>query len=86
MRISQPSSGAAANLGPIAVVVLAAPEHSFSAGVLISLLLLAERAFQGADSLIDLGLDVELVRGAVGRCFELVDAREHATFELEGTG
>jgi ABC-type multidrug transport system fused ATPase/permease subunit len=75
-------SGAAANLGPIAVVVLAALEHGFSAGVLISLLLLAERAFQGADSLIDLGLDVELVRGAVGRCFELVDAREHATFEL----
>jgi ABC-type multidrug transport system fused ATPase/permease subunit len=69
-------SAAAANLGPIAVVVLAALERSFSAGALIALLLLAERAFQGADSLIDLGLDVELVRGAVGRCFELVDAWE----------
>jgi ABC-type multidrug transport system fused ATPase/permease subunit len=67
-------SGAAANLGPLAVVVLAALERPFSAGALIALLLLAERAFQGADSLIDLGLDVELVRGAVARCFELVDA------------
>jgi ABC-type multidrug transport system fused ATPase/permease subunit len=67
-------SGAAANLGPIAVVVLAAFSGSFSAGTLIALFLLAGRAFQGADALIDLSLDVELVRGAVARCFELVDA------------
>jgi ATP-binding cassette, subfamily B, bacterial len=77
-------SGAAANLGPIAVVVLAALERSFSAGALVSLLLLAERAFQGADSLIDLGLDVELVRGAVGRCFELVDADARERGECDG--
>jgi ABC-type multidrug transport system fused ATPase/permease subunit len=69
-------SGAAANLGPLVVLVFAAVTRSFSAGALISLLLLAERAFQGGDSLIDLGLDMELVRGAVVRCFELVDARE----------
>jgi ABC-type multidrug transport system fused ATPase/permease subunit len=66
-------AGAAANLGPIAVVVLAAVAHSFSAGTLLALFLLAERAFQGGDSLIDLGFDLELVRGAVARCFELVD-------------
>ncbi len=66
-------AGAAANLGPIAVVVLVALRHSFSAGTLLALFLLAERAFSGADSLIDLGFDIELVRAAVGRCFELVD-------------
>jgi ABC-type multidrug transport system fused ATPase/permease subunit len=66
-------AGAAANLGPIAVVVLAALQHNFSAGTLLALFLLAERAFSGADSLIDLGFDLELVRAAVSRCFELVD-------------
>jgi ABC-type multidrug transport system fused ATPase/permease subunit len=67
-------SAAAANLGPIAVVAAAALLASFSAGRLLALFLLAERAFAGADSLVDLGLDIELVRGAIRRCFELVDA------------
>jgi ABC-type multidrug transport system fused ATPase/permease subunit len=78
-------AGAAANLGPIAVVVLAALAHSFSAGTLLALFLLAERAFMGADSLIDLSFDLELVRGAVARCFELVDGeRPLAPEEIEG--
>ncbi len=66
-------AAAAAALGPLAVVVLAALQRDLSAGRLLALFLLAERAFEGADSLIDLALDVELVRGAVRRCFELVD-------------
>jgi ABC-type multidrug transport system fused ATPase/permease subunit len=68
-------SAAAGALGPIAVVVLAALQRDLSAGRLLALFLLAERAFAGADSLIDLALDVELVRGAVLRCFELIDGR-----------
>ena len=66
-------SAALAALGPIAVVVAAAFQGNLRAGTLLSLFLLAERAFMGADGLVDLRLDVETVRGAVGRCFELID-------------
>lgn len=66
-------SGALTGLGPVAVVVAAALQGGVRAGTLLSLYLLAERAFQGADTLVDLSLDIELVRGAVGRCFELID-------------
>lgn len=68
-------SGMLAALGPIAVVIAAAFEGSYKAGTLLSLYLLAERAFQGADSLVDLSLDAQIVRGAAARCFELIDAR-----------
>lgn len=71
---SRYGSGAIANLGPIAVVIVAALTSSVRAGTLLSVFLLAQRAFSAADSLLEIGLDVELVRGAVARCFELVDA------------
>lgn len=67
-------SGALAALGPVGVVIVAAFQGDYRAGTLLSLYLLAERAFRGADGLVDLSLDVELVRGAVSRCFALVDA------------
>lgn len=73
---SRYGSGAAANLGPIAVVIVAALTADLRAGTLLSIFLLAERAFSAADDLLEIGLDVELVRGAVARCFQLVDAAE----------
>jgi ABC-type multidrug transport system fused ATPase/permease subunit len=72
---SRYGSGAAASLGPIAVVLVAALTSSLKAGTLLSIFLLAQRAFSAADDLMEIGLDVELVRGAVARCFQLVDAQ-----------
>lgn len=72
---SRYGSGAVVNLGPIAVVVFAAFTGSLKAGTLLSLFLLAERAFSAAEDLLEVGLDVEMVRGAVVRCFELVDGK-----------
>lgn len=43
------------------------------AGTLISIYLLARRAFWGFDGVVDLSLGTQSVRGAVARCFELVD-------------
>lgn len=71
---SRYGSGAIANLGPIVVVIVAALTSSLKAGTLLSVFLLAQRAFSAADDLLEIGLDVELVRGAVSRCFELVDS------------
>ena len=67
-------SGGLAKLGPIAVVVAAAFAGSHHAGTLISIYLLAQRAFWGFDGVVDLSLGTRSVRGAVVRCFELVDA------------
>lgn len=67
-------SGGLAKLGPIAVVVTAAFAGSHHAGTLISIYLLAQRAFWGFDGVVDLSLGTQSVRGAVARCFELVDA------------
>ena len=66
-------SGAFAKLGPIAVVVGSAFAGSHHAGTLISLYLLAQRAFWGFDGLVDLSLGMQTVRGAVARCFALID-------------
>jgi ABC-type multidrug transport system fused ATPase/permease subunit len=73
--VSRYGSGAAANLGPIAVVIVAGLTTSLKAGVLLSVFLLAQRAFSAADDLLEIGLDVEIVRGAVARCFQLVDTQ-----------
>lgn len=67
-------SGGMAKLGPIAVVVLAAFAHVSQPGVLVSLYLLAQRAFYGFDGIVDLSLDLNGARGAVNRCFALIDA------------
>jgi hypothetical protein len=63
-----------AALGPIAIVVAAAFRGNFRVGTLLSLFLLAERGFLGADRLVALTLDVETVRRASGRCFGPIDA------------
>lgn len=65
-------SGAIAKLGPIAVVLVAATSSGRPAGTLLTLYLLAARAFAGFDGLVDLSLGVQSVRGAVARCLELV--------------
>ena len=67
-------SGGLAKLGPITVVVASAFVGNHHAGTLISLYLLAQRAFWGFDGLVDLSLGTQSVRGAVTRCFDLIDA------------
>ena len=67
-------SGGLAKLGPIAAIVVAAFTGTHQAGTLVAVYLIAQRAFWGFDGLVDLSLDLQSVRGAVARCFELVDA------------
>ena len=71
--LNEQGSAGLAKLGPIAVVVAAAFAGSYRAGTLISLYLLAQRTFWGFDGLVDLSLGMQSVRGAVNRCFELID-------------
>jgi ABC-type multidrug transport system fused ATPase/permease subunit len=66
-------SGGLARLGPIAVVVVAAFAGNHHAGTLVALYLLAQRTFWGFDGVVDLSLGTQSVRGAVARCFELID-------------
>jgi ABC-type multidrug transport system fused ATPase/permease subunit len=72
-------SGGLASLGPISVVVAAAFLGTRQIGTLISLYLLAQRVFWGFDGLVDLSLGMHSVRGAVARCFELIDAPDVPT-------
>jgi ABC-type multidrug transport system fused ATPase/permease subunit len=65
-------SGALAKLGPIAVVVTAALVGGYRVGTLLTLYLLAARAFYGFDGLVDLSLAMQSVRGAIARCLELI--------------
>jgi ABC-type multidrug transport system fused ATPase/permease subunit len=67
-------SAGLAKLGPIAVVVAAAFAGGAHVGTLISLYLLAQRAFWGFDGVVDLSLATKSVRGAVNRCFEYIDS------------
>jgi ATP-binding cassette subfamily B protein len=70
-------SAGLAKLGPIAVVVVAAFAGTAHVGALISLYLLAQRAFWGFDGVVDLSLATQSVRGAVNRCFEFIDTPAH---------
>ena len=72
--LNREGSAGLAKLGPIAVVVAAAFAGSYRAGTLISLYLLAQRTFWGFDGLVDLSLGMQSVRGAVNRCFDLIDS------------
>ena len=71
--INLQGSGGLANLGPIAVVVAAAFIGTHQIGTLISLYLLAQAVFSSFDGLVDLSLGIHGVRGAVARCFEVID-------------
>jgi ABC-type multidrug transport system fused ATPase/permease subunit len=66
-------SGGLAKIGPIAAVVVGAFTGTHLVGTLIALYLLAQRAFWGFDGLVDLSLGLNSIRGAVARCFALVD-------------
>ena len=72
--INLQGSAGLAKLGPIAVVVVAAFAGTAHVGTLISLYLLAQRTFWGFDGIVDLSLATQSVRGAVNRCFELIDS------------
>jgi ABC-type multidrug transport system fused ATPase/permease subunit len=72
--INTQGSGGLALLGPIAVVVVAAFAGTAHVGTLLSLYLLAQRAFGGFDGIVDLSLANKSVRGAVSRCFEYIDS------------
>jgi ABC-type multidrug transport system fused ATPase/permease subunit len=76
-------SGALAKLGPIAVVVAAAWAGGYRAGTLLTLYLLAARAFYGFDGLVDLSLGMQSVRGAIARCLELMDGGSPGPSSLE---
>ena len=80
-------SGGLAKLGPIAVVIVAAFVGTRYIGTLISLYLLAQRVFWSFDGLVDLSLGMQSVRGAVARCFDLIDApgRTNDAAPLVGT-
>jgi ABC-type multidrug transport system fused ATPase/permease subunit len=67
-------SGALAAIGPIAVVTLAAFAGTHRAGTLLALYLLSGRVFYSFDGLVDLRLGMQMVRGAIRRCFALIDA------------
>jgi ABC-type multidrug transport system fused ATPase/permease subunit len=67
-------SGGLAKLGSLAPVLAAALLGHHQAGSLMAIYLLAQRVFWGFDGLIDLRLDIQSVRGAVARCFELIDS------------
>jgi len=67
-------SGGLAKIGPIAAVVVAAFTGIHHAGTLVAVYLVAQRAFWGFDGIVDLSLDLQSVRGAVARCFALIDA------------
>lgn len=67
-------SGGLAAIGPIAAVVAAAFTGVHQAGTLLALYLLALRVFWGFDGLVDLSLGLNSVRGAVERCFEVMDS------------
>jgi ABC-type multidrug transport system fused ATPase/permease subunit len=71
--LNRQGSGALAAAGPIAVVTLAAFAGTHRAGTLLALYLLAGRVFYGFDGLIDLRLSMQMVRGAIRRCFALID-------------
>ena len=77
-------SGGLAKLGPIAVVVIATFAHARHPGVLVSLYLLSQRAFYGFDGIVDLSLDLNGARGAVNRCFALIDAGHHSAHPTSG--
>ena len=66
-------SGGLAKLGSITPVLAAAFLGHHQTGTLMAIYLLAQRVFWGFDGLVDLRLDTQSVRGAVARCFELID-------------
>jgi hypothetical protein len=66
-------SGGLAKLGSITPVLAAAFLGHHQTGTLMAIYLLAQRVFWGFDGFVDLRLDTQSVRGAVTRCFELID-------------
>lgn len=71
--VNRHGSGALAAIGPIAIVTVAAFAGNYQAGTLLTLYLLSGRVFYGFDGLVDLALSMQMVRGAVRRCFQLID-------------
>ncbi len=79
-------SGALAKLGPIVIVIAAASAGSYHAGTLLTLYLLAARAFYGFDGLVDLSLGMQSVRGAINRCLELIESSQPSTQPVSASG
>ena len=77
-------SGGLAKLGPIAAVVVAAFTGTHLIGTLIATYLIAQRVFWGFDGLVDLSLGLQSVRGAVARCFALIDGGSDTSDESPG--
>jgi ABC-type multidrug transport system fused ATPase/permease subunit len=67
--------GVITGAGSFAVVMAAAASGLHRPGALLAVFALAERGFRATDDLLYVGLDVELVRASIARCFELIDRR-----------
>ena len=84
MSLNLQGSGGLARLGPFAVVVATALLGTKHVGDLISLYLLAQRAFWSFDGLVDLSLGMHSVRGPVARCFDLIDTPSRELEPVKG--
>lgn len=84
--VTREFAAALADLIPLVVVGIAAARGGLSVGPLLSLLLVSERALSAGAELAHVSIDVESVRGAVSRCFELVDGRWKPTSTMDRSG
>jgi hypothetical protein len=66
-------SQALAGVSQVAVLLAASFHGGVKAGTLLSIYLLAGRAFGAAETLLDASFEIELARGAVARCFALAN-------------
>lgn len=66
-------SQALAAVSQVAVLLVASFQGGLKAGTLLSIYLLAGRAFGAAETLLDASFEIELARGAVARCFALAN-------------
>ena len=71
--VNRQGSQAMTGVGQVAVILAAALQRGLGAGTLLSVYLLAGRALGATETLFDAYFEIELSRGALGRCFALAD-------------
>ncbi len=72
--VNRQGSQGLAGISQVAVLLAASFQGGLQAGTLVSVYLLAGRAFGAAETLLDASFEIELARGAVARCFALANA------------
>jgi ABC-type multidrug transport system fused ATPase/permease subunit len=73
--VNHHGSAVAAGLGPLLVVLAGAASGKADAGTLLTVYLLASRAFGAVETLLDGMYGIAVARGAIARCFALVGPR-----------